>query len=156
MKKLIIIFAIVLLIAGATIGAMKFLGLGPFAEPETAEQQEAPKEREPEALFVDMEPIMINVMQGGEMMATIQLEIKLETAGRDNIIQIKRMLPQYKNAFMQDLHAFVPRMFREIERMDLPTVKQRLQLISDRVAGETGIVNGVLIQSIVDTPLQQQ
>ena len=156
MKKLIVIFAVVLLISGATIGVMKFMGLGPFAQPETAEKPPEPKSREPDALFVDVEPIMINVMQGGEMMATIQLEIKLETAGRENIIQIKRMLPQYKSAFMQDLHAFVPRMFREIERLDLPTVKKRLQLISDRVAGESGVVNGVLIQSIVDTPLQQQ
>ncbi len=155
MKKLILIFVAVLLIAGGTIGAMKFLGLGPFAPPPGEAEAPAPRSAEPEALFVDMEPIMINVMQGGDVLATIQMEIKLETAGRDNIIDIKRNLPHYKDAFMRDLHSFVPRMFREIERLDLPTIKQRLQLISDRIAGQQGIVNGVLIQSIIDTPLQQ-
>lgn len=153
MKKLVIIFVIVLLIAGITIGAMKWLELGPFAIPESEKaQQEAPKIDAPTALFVDMEPIIINVVEGGQVVTTIQMEIKLETEGNDNIIAIKRALPKYKDAFMKDLHAFVPRMIREIERLDLPTVKQRLQLVADRVAGKPGIVRGVLIQSILDTP----
>lgn len=153
MKKLVIIFLIVLLIAGITIGAMKWLELGPFEVPEDQKtEQEPPKIDAPTALFVDLEPIIINVVEGGQVVTTIQMEIKLETEGNDNIIAIKRALPKYKDAFMKDLHAFVPRMIREIERLDLPTVKQRLQLVADRVAGKPGIVRGVLIQSILDTP----
>ena len=41
MKKLIVIFALVLLVAGATIGAMKWFGLGPFEQPEMAAAMEA-------------------------------------------------------------------------------------------------------------------
>ena len=152
MKKLFIIFSVVLLLCGATIGAMKWFGLGPFEQPEMAKEMSAPpKIKAPNALFVDVDPVMINVMQAGAIVATVQLEIKIETAGHENIINIKRMLPQYKDAFMKDLHAFVPRMLSEIERIDLPTLKQRMQLVADRVAGEKGIVRGVLIQSIVDT-----
>jgi len=62
------------------------------------------------------------------------------------------MLPIYKDAFMRDMHSFIPRMLNEIGRLDLPTVKRRLQITADRVAGEPGIVKSVLIQSIVDTP----
>ena len=155
MKRLVLIFALVLLVAGATIGAMKWFGLGPFQKPEDELAQEKPKEIEaPDALFVDVEPLLINVVQGGAIATTIQLEVKLETAGNENIIQIKRMLPQYKDAFLKDLHAFVPRMLSELGRIDLPTLKQRLQLVADRVAGEKGVVKGVLIQSLLDTPQQ--
>ncbi|MBO6948440.1 MAG: hypothetical protein JJ855_10735 [Rhodospirillales bacterium] len=155
MKRLVVIFALVLLVAGATIGAMKWFGLGPFQKPEDELAQEKPKEIEaPEALFVDVEPLLVNVVQGGAIATTIQLEVKLETAGNENIIQIKRMLPQYKDAFLKDLHAFIPRMLSELGRIDLPTLKQRLQLVADRVAGSKGVVRGVLIQSLLDTPQQ--
>lgn len=155
MKRLFVIFALVLLVAGATIGAMKWFGLGPFEKPESelAQQQEK-KIEAPEALFVDVEPLLINVVQGGAIATTIQLEVKLETAGNENIIDIKRMLPQYKDAFLKDLHAFIPRMLSELGRIDLPTLKQRLQLVADRVAGKKGVVRGVLIQSLLDTPQQ--
>jgi len=153
MKKLFMVFALVLLVCGATIGAMKWFGLGPFEQPEMAQTEDGPREiKAPDALFVDMAPVMINVMQSGAIVTTIQLEIKIETAGKENIIQIKRMLPLYRDAFVNDLHAFVPRMLSELERLDLPTLKQRMQLVADKVAGEKGIVRGVLIQSIVDTP----
>ena len=155
MKKLFIIFALVLLVAGATIGAMKWFGLGPFEQPEMAADMEKAKEIEaPQALFVDVEPLLINVVQAGAIATTIQMEIKLESTGNENIIKIKRMLPTYKDAFLKDLHAFVPRMLSELGRLDLPTLKARLQLVADRVAGEKGVVNGVLIQSVLDTPQQ--
>lgn len=155
MKKLIIIFVLVLLVAGASIGVMKFMGLGPFHDPDAEQAEQEPKEiRAPEALFVDVEPILINVMQGGDVMTTIQMEIKIETTGNENIIDIKRRLPIYKDAFMQDLHSFVPRMLNEIQRLDLPTIKQRLQLIAERIAEREGMINSILIQSILDTPQQ--
>lgn len=155
MKRLFLIFALVLLVAGATIGAMKWFGLGPFEKPEMAEEMDKAKKIEaPAALFVDVEPLLVNVVQGGAIATTIQLEVKIETAGNENIIRIKRMLPQYKDAFLKDLHAFVPRMLSELGHIDLPTLKKRLQLVADRVAGEKGIVKSVLIQSVLDTPQQ--
>ena len=155
MKKLIIVFVLILLIAGGTVGVMKFLGLGPFHDLNAEQAEQEPKEIEaPQALFVDMEPIMINVMQGGAVMTTIQMEIKIETSGNENIIDIKRRLPVYKDAFMQDLHSFVPRMLNEIQRLDLPTIKQRLRLIAERIAEREGMINSILIQSILDTPQQ--
>ena len=153
MKKLFMVFALVLLVCGATLGAMKWFGLGPFEQPKMTKTEEGPPEiKAPDALFIDMAPVMINVMQSGLILTTIQLELKIETAGQDNIIKIKRMLPIYRDAFVKDLHSFVPRMLSELERLDLPTLKQRMQLVADKVAGETGIVHGVLIQSILDTP----
>ena len=153
MKKLFMVFALVLLVCGATLGAMKWFGLGPFEQPKMAKTEEGPPEiKAPDALFIDMAPVMINVMQSSSILTTIQLELKIETAGQDNIIKIKRMLPIYRDAFVKDLHSFVPRMLSELERLDLPTLKQRMQLVADKVAGETDIVRGVLIQSILDTP----
>jgi len=42
----------------------------------------------------------------------------------------------------------------EIGRLDLPTIKQRIQLIAERIAEREGMINSVLIQSILDTPQQ--
>ena len=152
MKKLVIIFICVLLIAGGTIGVMKYMGLGPFHDPNAVVEEPEPDEEE--ALYVDVPALIVNVVQEGKIVASIQLEIKMETLGEENIIDIKRALPRYSDAFVKDLHSFVPRMLREIERLDLPTLKQRLQLVADRVAGEKGKVRDVLIQSIIDTPIK--
>ncbi len=152
MKKLIIIFVAVLFLAGAIIGVMKFMGLGPFKDPDKV--VEAPKPKEEEALFVDMEPLIINIVRDGEIVATVQMELKLECVGTKDIIAIKRLLPKLKDAFMKDMHAFVPRMLSEIQRLDLPTIKARLFLVSNRVTPRKGMVRDVLIQSLLDSPVK--
>ena len=144
-------FALFLMIAGATISGMKFAEIGPFEGQDAAEAQAEEEDEEETALFVDMTPLVVTIFDGASVAANIQLELKLQTRGEDNIITIKRNLPKFKDAFLADLHHFVPRMLREIERIDPLTIKRRLQIVADRVGGK-GLVDDVLIQSLLDQP----
>lgn len=159
MKKLVVAFAIFLMLAGATVSVLKWLEIGPFEDKTMTPEEKAAAAAQAKAeaekpLFVDMDPLLITVFDGDQVAATFQFEIKLETRGSDNLIKIKRNLPKFKDAFVRDLHEFVPRMLRELERLDVPTVKRRLVLRAHKVGGGE-LVKDVLIQSVIDNRQQQ-
>ena len=150
MKKLLLIFGLVVMLCGGTVSALKFLKLGPFQGEEVVEEK--PEEQvEATILFVDMEPLAIPVFQGNRVAATVQIEVKLVTNSKDNVERIKQIMPIITNAFVRDLHSFMPRLLKAEERIDVLIIKQRLQLISNKVAGK-GLIKNVLVQSVIDQP----
>ena len=150
MKKLLLIFGLLVMLCGGTVSALKFLKLGPFQEEEVLEEK--PEEQvEATILFVDMEPLAIPIFQGNKVAATVQIEVKLVTNGKDNVERIKQIMPIITNAFVRDLHSFMPRLLKAEERIDVLIIKQRLQLISNKVAGK-GLIKNVLVQSVIDQP----
>ena len=98
-----------------------------------------------------MEPLGIPIFQGNKVVATIQIQVKLETNGEKNAERIKHITPVITDAFVRDLHSFMPRLLKAEERVDVLIVKQRLQYIGDKVAGR-GLIRNVLVQSIIDQP----
>jgi flagellar FliL protein len=149
-KKVLVILAALFILAGGTVAALKWLGLGPFEPKQTAAKEE-PKKPEAQTIFIDMDPIMVPLLQGNAVATTIQIQIKLETQGQDNAIFLKRRMPKISDAFVRDLHAFMPRLLKDTERIDVLILKQRLQVIGDRLLGE-GYIKDVLVQSVIDTP----
>ena len=150
MKKLLLIFGLLVMLCGSTVGTLKFLKLGPFQGEEVVEEK--PEEQvEATILFVDMEPLAIPIFQGNRVAATVQIEVKLLTNGKDNVERIKKIMPVITNAFVRDLHSFIPRVLKAEERIDVLIIKQRLQLISNKVAGK-GLIKNVLVQSVIDQP----
>ena len=150
MKKLLLIFGLLVMLCGGTVSALKFLKLGPFQGEEVVEEK--PEEQvEATILFVDMEPLAIPVFQGNRVAATVQIEVKLVTNSKDNVERIKQIMPVITNAFVRDLHSFMPRLLKAEERIDVLIIKQRLQLISNKVAGK-GLIKNVLVQSVIDQP----
>ena len=150
MKKLLLIFGLVVMLCGATVSALKFLKLGPFQGEEVVEEK--PEEQaEATILFVDMEPLAIPIFRGNRVAATVQIEVKLVTNGKDNVERIKQIMPVITNAFVRDLHSFMPRLLKAEERIDVLIIKQRLQLISNKVVGK-GLIKNVLVQSVIDQP----
>ena len=150
MKKLLLIFGLLVMLCGGTVSALKFLKLGPFQGEEVVEEK--PEEQvEATILFVDMEPLAIPVFQGNRVAATVQIEVKLVTNGKDNVERIKKIMPVITNAFVRDLHSFMPRLLKAEERIDVLIIKQRLQLISNKVAGK-GLIKNVLVQSVIEQP----
>ena len=150
MKKLLLIFGLLVMLCGGTVSALKFLKLGPFQGEEVVEEK--PEEQvEATILFVDMEPLAIPVFQGNKVAATVQIEVKLVTNSKDNVERIKQIMPIITNAFVRDLHSFMPRLLKAEERIDVLIIKQRLQLISNKVAGK-GLIKNVLVQSVIDQP----
>ena len=150
MKKLLLIFGLLLMLGGGTVSSLKFLKLGPFQGDEVVEEKQE-EEVEDTTLFVDMEPLAIPIFQGNRVAATVQIQVKLETNGKENVKKIKRSMPIITDAFVRDWHSVMPRLLKAEERIDVLIIKQRLQLISNKVAGK-GLIKNVLVQSVLDQP----
>jgi len=150
MKKLILLFAMLMLLCGGTAGLLKWLELGPFVS-KVKVVKKVKKVLKDTAVFVDMEPLGIPIFQGNKVAATVQIQIKLEANGESNAEFIKKKMPVLTDAFVRDLHSFLPRLLKAKERVDVLILKQRLQYISDKVAGK-GMIENVLVQSVIDQP----
>jgi flagellar FliL protein len=149
MKIVIIGVAALVVLLGGGFAALKALKIGPFAPPEAEVASEAPPKLEPPR-FVAVDPLVIPVFSGNQVAAQIQVTVKLETVGSDNEQKLMRLLPQLTNHLYQDLYAFVPRLLREEDRLNVTVLRRRMQMVADKVAGP-GIVDNVLIQSVTDT-----
>lgn len=150
MKKVILIaFAFLLMSTGATVGVMKWMKYGPFAEKANGQTAvKAPPPAEPK--FIDMDPLVISLFDADKLAGTLQIVIKLETLTDANAILVQRQLPRVNDAFLRDLHGFIPRHLRGAERIDLIVLKDRLQMVADKVLGPK-VVTNVLVQSVTDT-----
>lgn len=151
MKKIVIAVVFVLLLIGGAVAAMRFLGIGPLskAEGETAEENPEPPAEPPR--FVALEPLIIPLFQGDKLAGTVNIQLKLETIGAENEKMVVRLLPRLNNAFLVDMHGYVPRLLRKEERLDIDVIRARLQYVGDQIAGE-GVIGNVLVQSVVDAP----
>ena len=149
MRIVMIIFVALLMIAGATISALKWLELGPFAPEE--EVVETPVEDLP-AEYIDMQPLTIPLLQENGLAATVQITLKLEARGKENEALVKKNLPVIKDAFLQDMYSFLPRLLKDQERLDAYVLKRRFELIAGRTLKPEGTISGVLIQSVTDQP----
>ena len=98
-----------------------------------------------------MDTLVISIFQSNAVAATIQIQVKLKTNGDDNVIKIKYLMPVINDACLRNLHSFLPRLLKTKERLDVLIIKQRLQLITDKVAGK-GLIKNVLVQSVIDQP----
>ena len=140
-----------LFLIGGTIGLLKFLEIGPFKPKKGEVKKVVIKEVVDTTVFIDMEPMAIPIFQGNRVAATVQIQVKLETNNENKAERIKEMMPIIIDAFVRDLHSFMPRLLRAEERIDILIIKQRLQLIGDKVTGK-GTISNVLVQSIIDQP----
>ena len=149
MKKLIIMVVGLLILGGGAASVLKWMKLGPFEEVVAEAGEEMV--RDDDMLFVDMEPLVIPIFEGDKVAAIVQIQIKLETIGSENKAKLQYVMPRISNLFITDLHTFIPRMLKKIERIDVLIIKQRLKLISDRRIGQE-IIQNILVQSVIDTP----
>ena len=150
MKKIFIGFIVLICILGGAVGVMKWMELGPFADPHAAEQKPK-KPTKGEAKFVEMTPLLVNVFGNDKVLGNFQFELKLEVWNDADFAQVRKMTPILKDAFFKDLHTFIPRMLKEQDQLNLAILQQRLQQRADIVLGKD-VVQSVLIQSVVDTP----
>lgn len=140
-----------LFLIGGTIGLLKFLEIGPFKPKKGDVKKVVIEEVVDTTVFIDMDPMAIPIFQGNRVAATVQIQVKLETNNENKAERIKEMMPIIIDAFVRDLHSFMPRLLRAEERIDILIIKQRLQLIGDKVTGK-GTISNVLVQSIIDQP----
>lgn len=151
MKKLIIAFALMVMIAGGTVSVLKYLELGPFANQHKDEKETEKKPKEEPPRFVEADPLAIPIFQDERVAATIHIQLKLETVGEANYATIYKSKAKLRDAFLTELHGFIPRMLKKTERIDVSILKTRLQMVADRVLGP-GVARDILIQSVTDIP----
>ncbi len=151
MKKLAIAVAIMLMLAGATIGVLKWLGIGPFGDGGAVETEATGTTPGEPLRFVAMDVLVIPIFQGEKVAATVQIQLKLEAASVENQLEIARLLPRLNDAFLSDLYGFIPRHLRKEERLDIALIKDRLQMVGDKVAGP-GVIKSVLVQAVLENP----
>ena len=82
---------------------------------------------------------------------TVVVQVKIETEGQDNAVFLKRQMPKISDAFVRDLYAFMPRMLKTTKRIDVLILKQRLQVVGERLMGK-GLIKDILVQSEIDNP----
>ncbi len=156
-RMLVIIIAVIIMLAGGAITVMQQMELGPFASKaaggeEGGEQKaEAPKSIEPPR-FISMEPLLIPLFQGDNVAATVQIQVQIETTA-DREPLLTKQLPRLKDAYIRDLHAYVPRLLKEKKDLDINSLKRRLTIIGNRTIGK-GMIDGILIQSAMNRKLR--
>ncbi|MEO5336048.1 MAG: hypothetical protein H7841_03995 [Magnetospirillum sp. WYHS-4] len=149
MKKLIIAFALMVMLAGGAVSILKWMGLGPFAQIEKPDTPAPVKEEK--QLFVEADPLAIPVFQEERAAATIHIQLKIETVGQENYNTLYKAKAKLRSAYLTELHAFIPRMLKKTERIDVGILKVRLMMVTDRVMG-AGVASDILIQSVTDIP----
>lgn len=150
-KKLIVLLLILMIIGGATFGVLQYMEIGPFAIPESEKTEQKADEGFGEPpVFIDVEALLIPVFQGDRVISTIQISVKLELK-KDNQEEVNRMLPKIHDALLRDLYTYIPRQLRRYKKLNLLKVKRHMITVTNRSIGE-GLVDNILIQSIMDTP----
>lgn len=159
MKKLVMAFAVMLMLAGGTVSLLKYMSMGPFeVTPEelAAQQAEEAKKEKTKALFesrpryIEMDQIQIPMFQDNSVSGTLMINYKLEALNVDNeriIAQAKRRLG---DALIKDFSFYIPRTLRNNKTLDVTLVKYRIMMISDRMLGK-GVVSDALIQAMTST-----
>lgn len=159
MKKLAIAIAILLMLTGGTVGALKYLEIGPFEK--TPEEIAAANAVDPDVekaksffaerpRYIEMDPIQVPVFQGEGVAGTIIINYKIEVLGLDNERMVARSKRQIGDALIKDFSYYVPRTLRNNKTLDVTLIKYRIIMVSDRLMGKN-VVNDALIQAITST-----
>jgi len=104
-KKIVIIFAVLLMLTGGTISVLKWLQIGPFS----------------------------NSTEG--IAGTILIELKVEAIGLENQEMITKLLPRLSNAFFKDLYVFIPQLIRRKIKLTTMVLSERMQKVADKLFG---------------------
>lgn len=151
MQRLIVpALAVILLLAGGSVGVMKWMQLGPFAPEEVAGEETPAPRKSAQPRYVDIDPINVAVIQNNRPRSVVQITVKLEVASEKDANAIQKKMIRLTNALVTDLHDFLPRLLREVDYIELDLLRDRMQFVADKTLGK-GLVKQVLIQSVHDS-----
>ena len=155
MKKIGIIVALLVFIAGGSVGALKVFEIGPFAP--TAEELAAlgadGAAKRIGGLFaarpsyIEMPALMIPIFDDTDLIGNIQILYKLEVYGGKNKKAVTKLQTKLNDALIRDFTYYIPRTLRRNQNLDVALIKYRIMLVLNRVLGE-GVVSDALIQAM--------
>ena len=143
-KKIVIIFAVILMVTGAAISILKWLKIGPFSE-------EAQKVEEvvvdPVPISIDMDRLTVPIFSEDRVAATVLIDFKIEAMGFENQEKITKLLPRISDAFFKDLYIFIPRVLRGQNKLSKNLLAKRMEHIGDKIVGD-GVLHSVSITEV--------
>ncbi len=146
-KKLIFLFAGIVILAGGTALTLKLLGVWPFSSATNATVQTpdevANKNQKPLAknqITIEMDPIFIPIIQKNKVALNLKLEISI-VCDKASEQLLNQKLPILKDAYIQDLFSFIPRKLRKNSKLDKDTLKRRLEIIGNKTIGQGKILS---------------
>ena len=151
MKRIAVLFVLVLLFAGAGGGAWWFL-LREQPEEQSAEAELAQAAEEEGGLimatrFIELQPLVMPIIREGRVILHLTLVMMVELDEPMQREELKQILPPLTDAIFTELHSLFSLRYVQERGYDLPFVKERIYRVTERVLGE-GVIKAVLIQSI--------
>jgi hypothetical protein len=147
-KKIVIIFAVLLMLTGGTISVLKWLQIGPFSNSIEAEEKETTPIEPP--VTIKMDKLSIPIFAENSIAATILVELKVEAIGPENQEMITKLLPRLSDAFFKDLYVFVPQLIRRKTKITSRVLAARMKKVADKVFGPD-VLHKVIIVKVTDS-----
>ena len=146
-KKLVIIFAVFLMLAGGTVSILKWMKIGPFSDVVDVAEEEVVPDEPPVA--IDMDRLTIPIFAEDTVAATVLIDLKVEAIGAENQEIITKLLPRLSDAFFKDLYVFIPRVIRRQNKLSTNILAERMKQTGDKVLGP-GILHSVIIVEVTE------
>jgi len=146
-KKIVIIFAVLLMLSGGTISVLKWLQIGPFSNSLEVEEKTTPVDP---PVTIKMDKLSIPIFAEDRIAATILIELKVEAIGLENQDMITKLLPRLSDAFFKDLYVFIPQLIRRKIKLTTRILSERMQKVADKVFGPD-ILHKVIIVKVTDS-----
>lgn len=149
MKRIIVIAAVVLLLAGGALAGLYMFapGLLGLPQPVAAEAPAAPPPQPVKPDTVALDTIAVPVMLNGSPQRQIQFRVTLLTTPEAHA-KVVEDLPRLRNAVISFAYGYFPEYFAENPKMDLARLKVTLLKLAQRSFGNG--VEDVLIQSYIE------
>ena len=145
MKKIVIVFAVLLMISGGAISVLKWLEIGPFAPVVVDEVAEVVPDEPP--VSIPMDDLVIPIFSDDAVAATVMIRLSLDVQGGEKEDKVNKVLPRLSDAFLRDLYTFIPRIVRKQQKLTAAILQQRLLMTGNKVVGDK-VISKVVIESV--------
>lgn len=151
MIRLIFLVIAFLLMVGGIIGGLYFWGIDPLARfnalignapAEPLLEGQAPMAAPPS--YVDFGLLVVPVIQDREVKKQAEMILRLEVPFEKKEV-VAQNLPRLQNAFLEDMMAYLPYQLRSSSSLDEAAIRNRLNIIAEKVLGP-GMVKDVIIE----------
>ena len=150
MVRLILIVVALLVLIGAVIGGLYFMGIDPLSKlgiTAPMVQKDAPPPPPPPPSYVEFGVLIVPVIQDREVKKQAEMIVRLEVDPANKEI-VARNLPRLQNAYLADMMEFLSVSMREGQPLDVPAIQRRLLAVTDKTLGAS-YLKGVAIENPV-------
>lgn len=157
-RLLLIVFALVAALGGGAGGLVHFAVIPDFTggfianvvgvvgQDNAAHDGAPPPPPRVEPVYMQMSPLLIPVIQNGELKRNIYIALRVELEPEKRA-EGEAAMPRLQDLYMRALYDMVPEQQKEQPNLDLDKIRERLLQISDRAIGK-GVVKDIIFQSV--------